>query len=138
VEEIQKMRDKQTSKKLVISLAALLVLATGGTATFLALQPDKAKPQPVATETTTTKKPAGVQPVNYRGEEGKNALELLQAHATVITKDSSYGPYVDSINGVAGGTDGKYWAFYVHGELAQVGAGAYTTKNGDNFEWKFE
>jgi hypothetical protein len=74
----------------------------------------------------------------YAGEDGKTALEILKQKADVLTKDSDYGEYVDSINGLQGGTGGKYWTFYVNGQMAQVGAGTYQTKNGDRIEWKFE
>jgi hypothetical protein len=45
---------------------------------------------------------------------------------------------VDSINGTTSGTGGKYWSFYVNGQQASIGAGAYTTKTGDKIEWKFQ
>ena len=79
-----------------------------------------------------------VQPVSYKGESGKNALELLKTQAVVVTQDSAYGPFVDSINGVQGGTNGKYWAFYVNGKQSNVGANDYVTQDGDTLEWKFE
>ncbi len=79
-----------------------------------------------------------LQQLSYQGETGKNALALLKAHATVVTKNSSYGEYVVSVNGVGGGTSGKYWMFYVNGRQAQVGAGQYITKAGDVITWKFE
>ena len=138
------MRDKPTPKKLLPIIIVLLVAMTGATGYVLSTKYDqKDDKKPTATHHTEQKpvektQPAGVQPVGYNGQDGKTALELLKANATVVTKDSSYGPYVDSINGVQGGTDGKYWAFYVNDEMAQVGADAYQTKSGDKIEWKFE
>lgn len=76
--------------------------------------------------------------VGYKGVDGKTALELLKEVAQVETKDSSYGVYVDTINGVKGGTDGKYWTFYVNGTMATSGADAYKTKDGEVIEWKFQ
>jgi hypothetical protein len=128
------------TKKLLIIALALVAVAAGGLAWTLS-QPDKANTNktnqsPAASPAKTTEQ--SIEPVAYDGQEGKNALELLQQHATVVTKDSSYGPYVDSINGVRGGANGKYWAFYVNGQMAAVGAADYATKPGDSIEWKFE
>ncbi|HTH72352.1 MAG TPA: DUF4430 domain-containing protein [Candidatus Pristimantibacillus sp.] len=137
------MGEKQESKKLIVAIVAILVLMTGATSYVLKSRlggNDSAAP--VAT-VQTSPRVAGDQTakdtyLTYNGVDGKNALDLLKANATVVTKDSSYGPYVDTINGVKGGTDGKYWAFYVNGNLAQVGAADYQTKTGDKIEWKFE
>lgn len=77
--------------------------------------------------------------VTYQGEDGKNALELLRAHATVeTTTDPSFGEYVTSINGVASGTGGKYWLVFVNGQAATRGAGELTTTSSDTVEWKLE
>jgi uncharacterized protein YxeA len=140
------MRDKLTHKKLLPVIIALLVVMTVGTGLALNRQkPDEKKPaantsqneQKPADDSTKIAK-AETSSVSYDGQEGKTALELLKQNAEVVTKDSAYGPYVDSINNVQGGTDGKYWAFYVNGQMAQVGADAYQTKTGDKIEWKFE
>jgi hypothetical protein len=142
------MRDKPTPQKLTTVIIVLLVALTGLTGFALSRQPksDTKKDSQTNAEQSQTKskkneqKPEATtpEPISYTGQEGKTALELLTQKATVITKDSAYGPYVDTINGVQGGTDGKYWAFYVNDELAQVGADAYQTKSGDKIEWKFE
>src|SRR5262245_54321422 len=138
------MRDDTTKapKKLVPAIMALLVVLIGATGLVLSTQlNDKTESDKVATsQTEQTAKPQtqAANIVSYSGVEGQTALALLKTKAEVVTKDSSYGPYVDTINGVAGGTEGKYWAFYVNGEMAQVGADAYVTKAGDKIEWKFE
>jgi hypothetical protein len=141
--EGDKMRDKHSQTKILLSIVGILVVLGGATG-IVWLQRTPHGPQKATVHIATTV-PAGdtkgtsaAAPVSYKGEEGKTALELLKATATVVTKDSSYGPYVDSINGVKGGTNGKYWTFYINGQKAQVGAGAYATKSGDNIEWKFE
>jgi uncharacterized protein HemX len=132
------MRDKKSQLSLVI--IALVVALAAATALVWNrqlnnhLEPAKQSQtsQPALTQTTKTTS------LSYDGVEGKNALELLKAKANVVTKQSSYGEYVDSINGLQGGTDNKYWAFYVNGQLSDVGADAYQTKNGDKIVWKFE
>jgi hypothetical protein len=142
------MRDKHSPQKILATISLAVVLLLGSAITIVAwrLQNDGQKGKPATSQTAnesasaadTAKKPAATTSVKYDGQEGKTALALLEQEATVVTKDSSYGPYVDSINGVTGGTDGKYWTFYVNGAQAQVGAGAYTTKATDKIEWKFE
>ncbi len=132
------MGDK--TKKLLTIVLAVLVIAAGGLAWTLSQRNDtatsKTNQSPAASTAKTTKQ--NTEPVAYAGQEGKNALELLEQNATIVTKDSAYGKYVDTINGVQGGTDGKYWAFYVNDQLAQVGAADYATKATDKIEWKFE
>jgi hypothetical protein len=77
--------------------------------------------------------------VSYQGEDGKNVLELLKAHATVeTTTDPNLGEYVTSVNGVKSGTDGKYWIYSVNGLAGSVGAGEQTTVSTDTIEWKLE
>lgn len=71
---------------------------------------------------------------SYQGQDGKNALELLQ---TVGPVDVSDAGFVNAINGIKPG-DRQFWAFYVNGQQAQVGAKEYQTKSTDTIEWKLE
>jgi len=73
--------------------------------------------------------------ISYVGVEGKNALELLKSSHQVETQSFSFGEMVLSIDGVKSpSTD--FWAFYVNGKQAEVGAGDYQTKNSDLLSWK--
>lgn len=72
--------------------------------------------------------------VSYAGQDGKNALELLQADHHVDASDEGF---VNAIDGVKPG-EKEFWAFYVNGEQAQVGAKDYQTKNSDHVEWTLE
>lgn len=77
--------------------------------------------------------------IKYQGVEGQNALELLKASHQVETKSfGDAGEFVTSIDGVAPNASTHFWAFYVNGSQAQVGAGSYVTKSGDLIEWKLE
>lgn len=110
-----------------IGLAMVVVVALGG---LFVAQRINAPDPPSQTQSTT---------VTYRGEDGQTALELLRAHATVeTTTDPSFGEYVTSINGVASGTNGKYWLVFVNGQAATRGAGELTTTASDAVEWKLE
>lgn len=75
--------------------------------------------------------------VTYEGVEGKDALTLLKEKHTVETESSAFGEFVKSIDGVAAGTT-HFWAFYVNDNLAEVGAGAYITKSGDQIRWQLD
>lgn len=68
--------------------------------------------------------------------KGKDVLEQLKEHAAVETADSQYGPFVIAINGKK--EDGKYWSYYINGQMAQVGAAEYVTQGGEKVEWKLE
>ena len=81
-----------------------------------------------ANTNTTTKA------VTYAGQDGKNALELLQVDHQVDVSDQGF---VNSIDGILP-SDHQYWAFYVNGKLAEVGAKDYATKSNDSIEWKLE
>lgn len=45
---------------------------------------------------------------------------------------------IDSINNIENGAEGKYWQYYVNGDIPMVGADNYPVENGDYIEWRFE
>ncbi len=74
--------------------------------------------------------------LSYKGEEGKDALELLKEKAKIEQDKSGL---IISINGrKANSSVREYWAFYVNGKLAPVGPADYKTKDVDTIEWKIE
>lgn len=75
----------------------------------------------------------------YEIEEGKTALDLLQKTESVKIKGFGQSAFVTAINGIeAKAAEKKYWAFYINGKLAEVGAGSYQLQKGDQIEWKLE
>ncbi|MBE4907138.1 DUF4430 domain-containing protein [Bacillus luteolus] len=68
------------------------------------------------------------------------ALDLLTVvlgHDKLETSVSEYGIMINGISGIAAeGT--YYWAFYVNGEMASVGADSYKLKAGDQITFKYE
>ncbi len=135
--------DTQYKKSTISLVIAALFLLTSGTASALYLldRPDsRIKVQQVQTataEATETKEPDSTK-ISYTAVAGKTVLEQLQSQHDVVVADSQYGPYVDSINDIKGGADGKYWSYYVNGQLASTGAGANITTGGEKITWKFE
>ena len=125
----------QTKMKLLTLLLALgLVLGSG---TWVLLTHESTEESPAALETSTTE--TGRTEILYLAQPGVTSLEQLREEASqVITEESAYGTLVTSIEGHAGGTEGKYWSFYVNDEMAQVGADSYIQQEGDWIEWKFQ
>ncbi|MBI2641265.1 DUF4430 domain-containing protein [Candidatus Roizmanbacteria bacterium] len=75
----------------------------------------------------------------YEAEKGKTALDLLQRTVSVTMKGSGINAFVTSIDTREASEENKeYWAFYVNGSLANVGAGSYQLKEGDRIEWNIE
>lgn len=109
--------------------------ATGWGLVHNASQATQLAATPTPTVAATATPQDGV--ISYNGEEGKNALELLKKNHTVTEENSTYGTFVKGIDGKVG-DDKNYWAFYVNGAYASVGAASYTTKATDKLEWKFE
>lgn len=122
------------NKRSWLVLAAILIVVAGaaGVWWYVASQPSSTD-APVATQ----QEPATT--IHYIGEKGQTALvQLERINARVVTKKASFGTYVDSINGLKGGVNGKYWTFYVDGKMANVGADAYTAKGGEEIVWKYQ
>ena len=70
---------------------------------------------------------------------GKTALDLTKEKASVKIKGEGVNAYLTEINGLeALNSKKEYWAFYVNGKMAEVGAGSYKLKEGDKIEWKIE
>ena len=47
------------------------------------------------------------------------------------------GVFIESIAGLKGGEDNKWWQYWVNGELPMVAADKKEVKGGDKIEWKF-
>ena len=78
--------------------------------------------------------------LTYEGAAGKTALELLvAADPTAVVQGEGENAFVTGIDGREAQASGKeFWALYVNGEMAQVGAGSLVTETGDEITWKLE
>lgn len=63
----------------------------------------------------------------------KNKIELAYNY-----NFPKLGVLVDSIAGIKSGTDGKYWQYYINGNLGDAAADKKEVKAGDKVEWRFE
>jgi len=76
--------------------------------------------------------------------QDQTVLQVLQSinstdqQVRLLTKTySGLGVLVESLGGVANGTNGKYWQYKVNDIMPQVGADQYKLKAGDKIEWYF-
>lgn len=76
-------------------------------------------------------------PTNMKA--GTTALQLLRTTHKVATQGEKENAFITSIDDrVATSENREFWAFYVNGKQATVGAGSYYVKNNDTIEWKIE
>lgn len=113
---------------------ALAIIASAGALAATYLSPgDK------STANIQQTKPSENDYIRYTASSDGTAIDQLKSvNDTVVTKDASFGAYVYSINSLSSGTDGKYWGFYVDGQVPKVGASTYEPRGGEVIEWKFQ
>lgn len=88
-----------------------------------------------ADETATDEAPT----FSYEGEDGETALDLLLAQdPQAEMSGEGEMAFVTAIQGRVAEDGKEFWALYVDGEMAQVGAGALETEDGQQIEWKLE
>ncbi|ACZ31006.1 hypothetical protein Xcel_1987 [Xylanimonas cellulosilytica DSM 15894] len=125
-----------------LALPATAVLAVG---LFAGCSGDDGAPDQAATRSTEaassglTVNADGTE-VSYEGVAGKTALELLQQlDPQAFASGEGANAFVTAIGGrEADSSKNEFWAFYVNGEQAQVGAGSYEMQDGDTITWKLE
>jgi hypothetical protein len=122
------------TRNIVATLIAVVILALLG---WGSSELAKRTPRSNGTTPTTSTTKSNVAPVAYDGQEGKTVLELLQAGHTVKTVDSSYGTYVQSIDGVSS-SDNSAWLYYVNNQPGLDAADKTTTHDGEKIEWRYE
>ena len=127
-----------------IWMAVLIVAITGGLFTFAVTNGDEQISE--ASETTTQQQDAETeQPitfeqegevVKYSGVTGQTALDTLKLLTDVKVEESSFGEFVTGIGEVSADSSKNFWSFLVNGSMAEVGAGDYVAKGGDQIEWQ--
>lgn len=79
---------------------------------------------------------------NNLSADRKNNLTALKALKDVVavqTNGEGINAFITSIdNRKADDAKKEFWAFYVNGKQAELGAGSYVIKNNDTIEWKIE
>ncbi|WP_246256625.1 DUF4430 domain-containing protein [Isoptericola halotolerans] len=132
---------RKTSSRLLTATAAG-VLSIG----LLAGCTGEDDPAPEASVEASTEADAGdeapaqdVTELSYAGEDGQTALDLLLVHdPEAEVSGEGEMAFVTAIKGHAAEDGAEFWAFYVDGEMAQVGAGSFETEDGQQIQWKLE
>lgn len=123
-----------SKKKRIFIVVACVLLATA--INFSIILSHGTKVFDVGTKNTVTTQKQNPNYFSYKGEDGKNALLLLQ-NRTMVAQDQS--GLVTGINGRnAEKAKHEFWSFYVNGKFATVGPAQYVTKNTDKIEWKID
>jgi len=80
--------------------------------------------------------------VAYQSESVFSLLQRSSTETGYALKSTYYAQFdsslIDSINNLANGQNGKYWQYYVNGDIPMIGADKCTVSNGDVVEWRFE
>jgi len=80
--------------------------------------------------------------VAFKGDTAFSILERCSEKNGFPIDSTYYAQFdstlINSINNVVGGTNGKYWQYYVNGEMLSVGANKCVITNGDSLRWSFE
>lgn len=98
----------------------------------------EASPSAEGSATPSASPTAAATELSYPGEEGRTALELLlEADPSAVVEGEGEMAFVTAIGGRAAG-ESEFWALYVDGEQAQVGAGSLVTEDGQTVTWKLE
>ena len=72
-------------------------------------------------------------------ESNRTALDLLNRTNKIETNGTGKNAFITKINNrEADKNKREFWAFYVNGKQAQVGAGSYILHQSDKIEWKIE
>jgi hypothetical protein len=75
--------------------------------------------------------------------EGMTAFDVLknktdEFNIALKTKTYDIGIFIEAIGDKENGQDGKYWVYYINGEMPMVAADKKEIKPGDKIEFKFE
>lgn len=81
--------------------------------------------------------------INVEFKEGMTAFDLLKTKDEELdlnlkTKSFDIGIMIETIGDKENGQDGKYWFYYVNGEMPMVAADKKEIKPGDKVEFRFE
>jgi hypothetical protein len=75
--------------------------------------------------------------------EGISAFDFLRekmkgADVSLETQEYDLGIFIQAIGDEKNGDDGKYWLYYINGQMPQISADNYLLKAGDKVDFKFE
>ncbi len=84
----------------------------------------------------------GIEPytANLEFVKGKSAYDAFDAVANLSVKQYPFGVYVYAVNGLEENKDnnGKYWQYYVNGDLPMVGVDQFMINSNATLLFKYE
>jgi len=131
------MEGKYKMKKQItiyISVALIVIGTIIGSFWVYQLFTTKSEPTKITTKICNTDNNG--KTITYKGKEGSTALVLLQENCATETKGNGESAYITKINGIEANSSNEFWSFKINGEMAQVGAGSYITKDADTITWE--
>lgn len=84
--------------------------------------------------------PKEYQTILTKGATVFSLLKKLAQNENFKVESKVYpemGVFVESIEGVKNGDNGRYWQYWVNGELPMVASDKKEIKGGDKIEWRF-
>jgi uncharacterized protein YxeA len=137
-------------RKILITIAAIILIIFGG----LSVYHSQNKPAQKSAENNIADQGNEVNLVIDYGNgsqktlttsytKSMTAFDLLKRGAekenlTLKTKPYDTGVFIEAIGDTENGQDGKYWLYYINGEMPQVAADKQNIKVADVVEFKFE
>jgi hypothetical protein len=133
-------KEANMSKKILIAIIVVIVLGVCGFGLYGITNNANVVQSPAQAEDVAATSGIQISPdgklVAYDGVAGETALATLKK---LTTAEATTKGFVTSIDGlVADDSKNEFWAFYVNGQQAAVGAGDYSSVAGDKIEWKLE
>lgn len=134
-------------RTLVGAAAVALLAACGSSGAQTDAATSTAQTTTDATAGASETPEGGIAPVcaqkedlTYAGQDGETALDLLRAaDPTAEVSGEGENAFVTAICGyTAQESDNEFWALYVDGEQAEVGAGSLETSDGQELTWTLE
>ena len=132
----REMKEKQTNKKLILGLIALVAVIAALAIGYKLLKP---APTQGAKAVKITVVSADESEQEYKVQTDAEYLKEVMDEADGLEydgQDSEYGVMVNVVNGEEASFEenGAFWAFHVNGEFCNYGIGEQPIEDGDEFE----
>jgi len=126
--------EEQRNNKAIITILVIIVLSVIGLCAWGILNERASHNK----ETDTEQQTPEAKIIEYRGEDGRTALEILRdKYAVETTEFPGFGEFVTSIDGKSD-DETHFWAFYINGEMAMEGASTYVTNSDETIRWQLD
>lgn len=141
------MKKKLSPKNVFQKKIGLILFALSIIGVWFTFKPliSQTQPRTVETQAKITVSQKIIYSAKQKKESRKDilqqwtALQALQSIAQVKTQGEGKEAFIIAIDDrKADDSKKEFWAFYVNGKQAEIGAGSYSIKDGDSIEWRIE